>query len=310
MKVFLCLCFIIFLTAGVTGNPCAGKADFEPCGDNNLDCDEKISKCTCFTEEPFCRCNNNKNEFYIGDDCSQRWTVVTFALVASLPGLTLAVLVGVIVYMLMVQSNNSHTSEQMKAASKEQDLFPGIAFASDMNGRPPPNMRPAQQDHVPLKAMPIHPYSMSRDPPMTSPAQPYSISNGMRDQSMGAPARPYSASNTGHPSADNVTDGRPRQLNSGMRDPPMGGPVQPYSDGAGRGQIVSNPYVRDLANRNPYEDLGSSADRQSDYRSTAPSYTYDNQIPNPPYSPAPLFGSSEQGNIRTGFPRPQLSLKY
>lgn len=43
------------------------------------------------------------------ENCTQRWTVVTFALVASLPGLTLAVLVGVIVYMIMLPSNKSHT---------------------------------------------------------------------------------------------------------------------------------------------------------------------------------------------------------
>lgn len=44
------------------------------------------------------RCNNYVNEWFIGEKCDQKWTTVTFALVASLPGLGLALLVGVIVY--------------------------------------------------------------------------------------------------------------------------------------------------------------------------------------------------------------------
>ena len=36
----------------------------------------------------------------MGDNCEQKWTVVTFALVASLPGLALAVIVGVTVQLV------------------------------------------------------------------------------------------------------------------------------------------------------------------------------------------------------------------
>ncbi|XP_016358243.1 uncharacterized protein LOC107700910 isoform X2 [Sinocyclocheilus anshuiensis] len=175
---------------------------------------------------------------------------------------------------MMLPSNKSHTGEGMttsKTASKEQDLFPGVAFASDMNGQPPPNMRPVQQGHIPMTAMPI--------------------SSGMRDPQMGGPARPYS-------------------MYTGMRDPPMGGPVQPYSNGAVRGQIVSNPYARDSPSRNPYEEHSPSADHHSDYRPRVPSHTYGDLKHNQPYSPAPLYGSSEHGNLRNGFPRPQLSLRY
>ncbi|KAF4113168.1 uncharacterized protein zgc:158432 [Onychostoma macrolepis] len=280
MKVLLYVFFILFVTNEATGqtqDSCNGVDDFNHCLNIGAFCDQKISKCTCFEEQPFCRCNSQKGEFYINEDCSQKWTVVTFALVASLPGLSLAVLVGVVVYVMMLPSNKSHTGEGMKTpktASKEQNMFPGVAFASDMNGRPPPNTRP----HIPMTAMPNHPPS-----------------SGVR------------------PSVGSVSDGRPREPNSmftGMRDPPMGGPVQPYSNGAVRGQIVGNPYARDSPSRKPYEDHSPSADHRSDYRSRAPSHTYDNLKHNQPYSPAPPFGSSEHGNLHNGFPRPQLSLQY
>ncbi|ROI27650.1 hypothetical protein DPX16_22972 [Anabarilius grahami] len=166
MKVLLYVCFILFVTDGATGQSpdpiCANIVDFDECNPGNGKCDEKISKCICFEDQPFCQCNSKKGEFYIDENCSQRWTVTTFALVASLPGLTLAVLVGVIVYVLMLSSEKSHTGEEMKrhkTASKEQDLFPGTTFASDMNGRPPPNQRPLQQGHIQMAAN--RPYSPS-----------------------------------------------------------------------------------------------------------------------------------------------------
>ncbi|XP_056093784.1 uncharacterized protein zgc:158432 [Rhinichthys klamathensis goyatoka] len=253
MKVLLCVCFILFFTEEATGQTqdpvCLNIGDFDPCLNNEL-CDPTSSRCSCFEGQPFCRCNSKEGEFYIDENCSQRWTVVTFALVASLPGLTLAVLVGVIVYMVMLQSKKSHTGEEMKTP------FPGMNLASDMNGQPPPNMRPVQQNPIPMTAMSNPPYSMY----------------------------------------------------NGMRDPPMGGPVQPYSNGAGRGQIVRNPYARDSPSRNPYEDHSPSAEHNH-YRPHAPSHTHEDLTQNRPYSPAPLYSSSEHGNLRNGFPRPQLNLQ-
>ncbi|KAK7173295.1 hypothetical protein R3I93_003190 [Phoxinus phoxinus] len=281
MKVLLYVCFILFFSEEATGQlvdpVCVDIADFDPCNDNGL-CDQSRSRCSCLEGQPFCRCNSKEGEFYIDENCSQKWTVVTFALVASLPGLTLAALVGVIVYvMMLLQPKKRHTGEEMKTpntAFKEQDLFPGIHFASDMNGQPPPNMRPVQQNPIPLTAMANRPYRSV------------------------------------HPSAGSMTDARPRETNSmynGMRDdPPMGGPVQPYSNGTGRGQIVSNAYARDSPSRNPYEDDRPSAEHNH-YRPHAPSNT--NEDLNRPYSPAPLYSSSEHGNLRNGFPRPQLNLQ-
>ncbi|XP_067294677.1 uncharacterized protein zgc:158432 [Pseudorasbora parva] len=187
MKVLLYVCFVLFVTEGVTGqtlDPCEGIDDFDYCREGNGKCDEKNGRCSCFDGQPFCWCNNKKGEFYIDENCSQRWTVVTFALVASLPGLTLAVLVGLIVYVMMLRSKKSHAGEVMKTpktAYKKQDLFPGITFASDMNGRPPPSMRPVKQDPIPMAAMSNRPYSMyngMRDPPVGGPVQSYSSGAG------------------------------------------------------------------------------------------------------------------------------------
>ncbi|KAL1275003.1 hypothetical protein QQF64_027817 [Cirrhinus molitorella] len=294
--ILLTLCFILFVTDEATGQTdplCADVADFDLCL-NDGNCTDN-SKCFCYEGKSFCRCNSKKGEFYLDEACSQSWTVVTFALVASLPGLSLAVLVGAIVYVIMLSSNKNHNGKNKamttpKTDSKEQDLFPGIAFASDMNGRTAPNMRPGQHDHVPMKAIPSHPYSETRDHQMGGPVRPYNPSSGMR------------------PSVERMNDGRPREpssMHSGMRDPHMGGPAQPYSNGGVRAHVVSNPYARDSPSRNPYEDHGPSADHHSDYRSHAPSHTYDDLKHNQPYSSAAPYGSSEQG-----FPRPQLSLRY
>uniref|UniRef100_A0A8C1A3X7 Zgc:158432 n=1 Tax=Cyprinus carpio carpio TaxID=630221 RepID=A0A8C1A3X7_CYPCA len=256
MKVLLYVCFILFILY-VCSSVCNGVDDFDECLNEVANCDVKISRCTCFNGQPFCRCNSQKGEFYIDEECSQKWTVANLHVSLMTP----------------------------KTASKEQDLFPGISFGSDMNGRPPPNMRPVQQGHIPMTAMPNHPYCFRNKGDLTE-------FKCLLDHE------------------ESVSLKCLHSMYTGMRDPPMGGPVQPYSNGAVRGQIVSNPYARDSPSRNPYEEHSPSADHHSDYRPRAPSNTYDELKHNQPYSPAPLYGSSEHGNLRNGFPRPQLSLRY
>ncbi|TRZ01488.1 hypothetical protein DNTS_031897, partial [Danionella cerebrum] len=178
-------------------------------------------------------CNSRKGEFYIGENCSQKWTVVTFALVASVPGLTLAALVG-----MVLNPSVSVFSVDLKSpttASKEQDLFPGITFASDLKNRPLSDEKPTL-DNVPMAAM---------------------------------VSRPYNPPSDHCSSADHLNGGRPSdsRMYSRMRDPPIR-PIHPYSDGAGQGQIVTNPYVRDSPSRNPYED------QQRKIRAVAPSHIY------------------------------------
>lgn len=288
MKALIFVCFILFVTNKVTGQTlepvCSNVPDFGQCL-SAWTCNLDVSKCACFEGEPYCRCNNRKGEFYIDEDCSQRWTIVTFALVASLPGVTLAVLVGTIVYLIMLPSKTKNNKEiKVNTVSpKEEDLFPGITFASDLNTRPAPN-------NVPMQTMPNRGSSMSigmRDPPMEAPAQPYSSSNSLQSY------------------PNRTTDGRPHgpyNISGGTRDPPIGGPAKPFSYIAGLGETVNNPYARDYSpSQNPYENRGPSTVHRNDYREAAPSYQYEDVIPD---------YSFDRGNSRGGFPRPQVNLKY
>lgn len=288
MKVLIYVCFILFVTNKVTGQTsepvCSRVIDFGQCL-NDWTCDTKVSRCACFEGEPYCRCNNRKGEFYIDEDCSQRWTIVTFALVASLPGVALAVLVGIIVFLIMLSSNTKNNKENKvnTVSPKEEDLFPGITFASDLNARPAPN-------NVPMQSMPNRGNSMSigmRDPPIEGPAQPYSSSNSMQSY------------------PNRTTGGRPQgpyNISGGTRDPPIGGPARPFSYLTGPGETVNNPYARDYSpSPNPYDNRGPSSVHRNDYRQTAPSHLYEDVIPD---------YSTDRRNSRGGFPRPQVNLQY
>ncbi|XP_056600808.1 uncharacterized protein zgc:158432 [Triplophysa dalaica] len=293
MKFLIYVCFVVFVTHNVTGQTidplCSNVVDFGQCASSGS-CDKEVSVCTCFNGQPYCRCNNRKGEFYIDESCSQRWSILTFSLVASLPGLALAILVGVIVYVIMLSSSKSHKRNTVNTASpKEQALFPGMTFASDLNGRPAPNTRPMPQNHIPM---------------ITIPNSANGMSGGTRDQTMGGPSRPYSSSNSMHPYPDG---GKPLESYSGTRDPPVEGPARPYSSSAGYGQTMNNPYARDSPSRNPYDNRGASLEHRNDYRQHAPSHHYEDV--NSAYSPAQFY-ASDRGNTQGGFPRPHVNLQY
>ncbi|KAK3509413.1 hypothetical protein QTP70_033978, partial [Hemibagrus guttatus] len=79
-------------------------------------------------------CNNYIDEFYLGKSCSQKWTTLSFALVATLPGVALAFVIGVSVHLAhrFGKSSKSHREGNELTNIPEQDLFPGVVFASDM----------------------------------------------------------------------------------------------------------------------------------------------------------------------------------
>ncbi|KAI4888366.1 hypothetical protein NFI96_019373, partial [Prochilodus magdalenae] len=255
------------------------------------------------------RCNNYKDEFYLGENCNQKWTTLTFALVASLPGVTLAVLVGVTVYVLVACRRPKGLStqgriglweggvgvpplrwspaglgqlslapaggvvltlripwdsfgglpdstypspglgypvtvltvglfyrggNQMKSISAaEEDMFPGMVFASDLNAHPSGGPKGL---------------SSGPRPPQGGTANPYSPSASMRTTAdrppMGGP-RPLSSTYESIPP--------PSARGGGSFDRPgAGGAQQPYSYAAGPGQVISNPYAKTT---NPYEEI-------------------------------------------------------
>ncbi|KAG9340183.1 hypothetical protein JZ751_021908 [Albula glossodonta] len=87
-------------TTEATPHPsCEDVDDWALCKDpKTLDCKGQFH-CYCVNKEPFCRCDNYDGKFYIGDNCEQEWTILTFVLVATLPGVALATVVGVAVYL-------------------------------------------------------------------------------------------------------------------------------------------------------------------------------------------------------------------
>ncbi|XP_062392847.1 uncharacterized protein zgc:158432 [Sardina pilchardus] len=251
MKFLLVLCFSTLFISLVYGqdppapNPqCVGVDDYNNCktvGADDLKCGEN-SLCFCKAKNPYCRCNNDAGEWFIGEDCTQKWTTVNFALVASLPGVGLAILVGVAVYLTKKPSKGKKNKKgQTNGAfnqEQEDDMFKNMVFASDMQGRPnsrppPESMRPPNST-VPMTAMPNSDYRMP--PPADRTGRPFNQS--------------YSQQRNIHP----------------QDRPSMGGPPpQPNSYGPGMGQALSNPYAKSPPGRSPYEGQGPPQDYSSDY---------------------------------------------
>ncbi|KAJ8266436.1 hypothetical protein GJAV_G00130390 [Gymnothorax javanicus] len=140
---------------------CSGMKNFEPCLNPDAANCKGNSQCSCKDEKHFCRCNNDNEKWYIGEDCEQEWTVVTFALVASLPGVALAAMVGVAVY-ICSRSGKKKSAAKVKS-SKPQKAGPhkesspeygyaNMVFASDIqNGRKPQPVRASpSHDNIPM----------------------------------------------------------------------------------------------------------------------------------------------------------------
>ncbi|XP_072532777.1 uncharacterized protein [Salminus brasiliensis] len=302
MRVFLCVCFaaVVVFTADGQTTPdvrlCAGKADFEFC-DQDWDCDITVSRCFCKDETPFCRCNNYIDEFYLGENCNQRWTTLTFALVASLPGITLALVVGLTIYIIYSKSSKSTSNGNKPQSSPpaEEDMFPGMVFASDMAARPAssnPGQRPLQRG-IPMQATFQRPYSIPENPAFLTGRPP-----------MGDPRQPYSPSASMRPSADRPPMGGPRPPNSAFDRPALGGPQQPYSYTAQPGQVLSNPHAK---GRNPYEEGSSSPDSYRNYNPPASPQAFDNMRMG--QSSAPHYSGPDYSN-RNAFPRVQTNRMY
>ncbi|MCJ8748953.1 hypothetical protein PDJAM_G00170560, partial [Pangasius djambal] len=133
-------------------------------------CDLNVSQCFCKSQTPFCRCNNYIDEFYLGKSCSQKWTTLSFALVATLPGVALAVVIGVAVHLAHTfgKSSKSHGAGNEITHIPEEDLFPGVVFASDLKS--PPIAQPFPPSKPTLVQVPMvsaQPYSA---PDNTRPA--------------------------------------------------------------------------------------------------------------------------------------------
>nr|XP_031527414.1 uncharacterized protein LOC116277393 [Vicugna pacos] len=78
---------------------CTSVADFDDCPGNITDFCPEYSVCACKDGKPFCKCPNFRgqwgNYWYMGAKCDQLWNTLDLILVAVLPGISLALIVGV-----------------------------------------------------------------------------------------------------------------------------------------------------------------------------------------------------------------------
>ncbi|XP_021103330.1 meprin A subunit beta-like [Heterocephalus glaber] len=93
---FIC-CY--FLTVYCAQPNCTSVTNFDDCPENITDfCPENIA-CACKDGEPFCKCPYFRgqwgNYWYMGTKCDQLWSTMDLILVATLPGVGLALIVGV-----------------------------------------------------------------------------------------------------------------------------------------------------------------------------------------------------------------------
>ncbi|XP_054571320.1 uncharacterized protein LOC114228248 [Eptesicus fuscus] len=91
--------YCCFLTVHCAQPNCTSVTDFDDCPGNISDFCPKNIVCACKDGEPFCKCPNFRgqwgNYWYMGAKCDQLWSTLDLILVATLPGIGLALIVGV-----------------------------------------------------------------------------------------------------------------------------------------------------------------------------------------------------------------------
>ncbi|XP_059535100.1 uncharacterized protein LOC132224038 [Myotis daubentonii] len=91
--------YCCFLTVHCAQPNCTSVTDFDDCPGNITDFCPKNIVCACKDGEPFCKCPNFRgrwgNYWYMGAKCDQLWNTLDLILVATLPGIGLAFIVGV-----------------------------------------------------------------------------------------------------------------------------------------------------------------------------------------------------------------------
>ncbi|XP_035636388.1 uncharacterized protein LOC118390188 isoform X2 [Oncorhynchus keta] len=178
MKGYSLLCLIFLAPVTVIGQTtpdpsCVTVDDFEVCTGTAYPCNVEKSKCYCKDKKPFCRCNNYIDKWYIGEKCDFEWTILNFALVSSLPGLALVVIVGVIVQCVhylrkpakkQKDRTTGYTNYAMSPTTyyenNQDDMFSNTVFASDMPNQAKASQcpaRPGEVSHIQLTQPPLQP---------------------------------------------------------------------------------------------------------------------------------------------------------
>ncbi|XP_063027025.1 uncharacterized protein LOC134425937 [Melospiza melodia melodia] len=138
LKVLLCVLLLASPLLGETPPPsCSGVVDFGAClGNTDEFCPENIP-CLCKNEEPFCRCNYYRTGWmeywYMGPKCNHLWNTLDFILVATLPGVTLVIIV-VVIFSAVCCLKTKKVGKQPKAPSSGAQQNP--AFSTDTAASP------------------------------------------------------------------------------------------------------------------------------------------------------------------------------
>ncbi|XP_048191310.1 uncharacterized protein LOC125343038 [Perognathus longimembris pacificus] len=129
------------LTVHCSQPNCTDVRDFDDCRGNAADiCPENIT-CACKDGKPFCKCPNYRgkwgNYWYMGDKCEQLWNTLDLVLVATLPGIGLALIVAVTIKSIdycrrMSKKNTDDHREQIPSSGLQPQHNLGFAFGTDM----------------------------------------------------------------------------------------------------------------------------------------------------------------------------------
>ncbi|XP_050998432.1 uncharacterized protein LOC127185879 isoform X2 [Acomys russatus] len=136
-----------FLMTHCSQPNCTSVKDFDDCLGNTTDfCPQNIV-CACKDEKPFCKCSNFRGQWgdywYMGGKCEQLWNTLDLILVATLPGIALAVIVGVVIQIAHYckgksKKNGNHHREERSMSALRSQRNSAYGFGTDRN-LPQPN---------------------------------------------------------------------------------------------------------------------------------------------------------------------------
>ncbi|EHB00194.1 Apolipoprotein O-like protein [Heterocephalus glaber] len=128
-----------------TSANCTSVTNFDDCPENITDfCPENIA-CACKDGEPFCKCPYFRgqwgNYWYMGTKCDQLWSTMDLILVATLPGVGLALIVGVTIQTIHYckkksKKNTDNHREQSVSSEYQPQHNCARAFNDDMRPQP------------------------------------------------------------------------------------------------------------------------------------------------------------------------------
>ncbi|EDM07079.1 similar to RIKEN cDNA 2010106E10 (predicted), isoform CRA_a [Rattus norvegicus] len=136
-----------FLMAHCSQPNCASVEDFKDCLGNTTGFCPKSIACACKDGKPFCKCPNFRGQWgdywYMGEKCEQLWNTLDLILVATLPGIALAIIVGVAIQVIHYckgksKKHGDHNRVERSMSELRPQHNSAYGFGTDRN-LPQPN---------------------------------------------------------------------------------------------------------------------------------------------------------------------------